>query len=75
MIWMLAAEGRPVLAPHLISPAAHSSSTVRTLVRASGAVSRTRCPLTSCRGPSTAFTPFLPSGGTLRSTQRRRAAV
>src|ERR1700737_5308947 len=48
---MAAAEGAAGLWLHSTSPAAHSSSTVRKLVRASGAVSRTRCSSTSCRGP------------------------
>ena len=71
---IVAAEGRPVLVLHLTSPAAHSSSTVRRLVRASDAVSRTLCPSTSRRGPAV-FTLFSPSGGTPRSSPRRRAAV
>jgi hypothetical protein len=74
MVRMVAAEGLPVVWLHVTSPAAHSSSTVRRLVSASGAVSRTQWPSTTCRG-ATVFTLFSPSGGTPRSTPRRRAAV
>src|SRR5215204_4674311 len=41
MVRTAAAEGQPVLALHRTSPAAHNSSTVRRLVRASCSVSRT----------------------------------
>lgn len=74
MVRMVAADGRPVVWLHLTSPAVHSSSTVRRLVRASGEVGRTRCSPRSCRGP-TVFTPFSLSDGTPQSIPRRRAAV
>ena len=58
----LAADGRPVLPLHLTSPAAHSSNTVRTLVKASGAVSRTQRPSPSSVSTMSGFS-ATPTGG------------